>query len=473
MRKFTLVFSSSILVAVVLNVIIGTSRIGAQAQAGNARLVWKPLPNFKNLVPGIDYATNEVLAIIKPVNLKRVLDPNGKLAIALAQKGFILSEHIQIPARFNDPLGHSSQVCGQILLRFSVPGSTSIQDAINNINNLSGNDEIYGVAPNGFGLPNQIQLAQDSWPLEPIAVPTPTRNQGQGVRVAVLDTGVSNISAISTTNPKNYVDVGGITNLVDDDFNPTTANQKIGSQGHGTGVAGVIGGADSGLQHIGVAPLAKIVPIKVCDTTGHCRDSSVVMGMCYAVSKSSREKPPTAIAQVLNVSLGGFINSPILEGAIRDAGLANALVVASAGNTREFEQDDPHYNLPVFPAAFSNDTSVNLTNLMSIGAIDINNTYTKFATVHRSVDMVAPGVNIRTYSRYGMDYTGAEGTSYAAGFVSGAAALMFSKVPSLKPAKAKIILKTFANQPGCIPVQQGGPCGFGLLDVTKALENTP
>jgi subtilisin family serine protease len=444
--------------------------VNSQGQTGKGqRLVWQPLESFTTLKAGVDYSANEILAIYNIAgnakNAKSLFD-NKKLAQLAKKANVTLVNSIPIPARASDPNGTNSQVCGKILLRFRLNQAGNVADTIAVLDQqgitIFGSDAPYGVAPQGHGLPSQTDSydSENIWGLK--AVNTPEKsNQGKGVPIAVLDTGVTRIRAMNMIPGANFVYPESPTPSTNDDFAPVP-------EGHGTGVAGIIGGSSANGLPVGVAPSSSISPVKVCRADGRCTDASVVMGVCFAVSKSVQ-------AKVLNVSLGSFINSPILEGAIRDANLEKALVVASAGNTREFnDPNDPRRNLPVFPAAFSNDTSVNLVNLMSIGAIDPDMNYASFATAHKSVDMVAPGVDVRTYSRTESAYVNSSGgTSYAAPYVSGAAALMFSKNSSLFPAQVKGILKKTADPSGCHQVHTEDSCGTGLLNVAAAMTATP
>jgi subtilisin family serine protease len=464
------VFRRWFMAGLVLGILSLIAVVNSQGQTGKGqRLVWQPLESFTTLTAGVDYSATEVLAIYNIAgntkNAKSLFN-NKKLA-QLAQKANVtLVNSIPIPARASDPNSTNSQVCGKILLRFKLNQAGSISDTIAVLDqagiSLVGGDALYGVAPHGLGLPSQTDSkdTENIWGLKAIQTPEKS-NQGIGVRVAVLDTGVTRIRALNMIPGANFVYPESPTPSTNDDF-------ALVPEGHGTGVAGIIGGSSANGLPVGVAPSSSISPVKVCRADGHCTDASVVMGVCFALSKPVQ-------AKVLNVSLGSFINSPILEGAIRDANLEKALVVASAGNTREFEKlTDPRHNLPVFPAAFSNDTSVNLVNLMSIGAIDPKMNYAKFATGHKSVDMVAPGVEVRTYSRTESAYVNADGgTSYAAPYVSGTAALMFGKNSSLFPAQVKEILKKTADPSGCHQLDPVDSCGAGLLNVAAAVTATP
>jgi subtilisin family serine protease len=463
-----LVFGISGLIAVV----------NSQAQTEKSpRLVWQPLESFKTLTPDIDYSAHEVLAIYNvtgtPESAKSLFG-NKKLAQAAKKAKVTLVSSIPIPARASDPSSKNSQVCGKILLRFRLNQAGSISDTIAVLDqagiSIVGGDALYGVAPQSYGLPSQTstEYQPDFWGLEAVQAQN-LEQTGKGVRVAVLDTGVTNIPAFLSIAPRNYVLAGSPNANANDDF-------QFG-EGHGTGVAGIVAGRDSSGQAVGVAPDSSIVPVKVCDKTGHCRDSSVVMGFCYAISKAAQ-------AKVLNLSLGSFINSPLAEGAIRDAGLEGAVVVASAGNTREFPAGHTDFNRTIYPAAFSQNQNLRLENLISTGAIDPNFQYANYATANDHIDVVAPGESVATFKRNGDLFTNLTGgTSYAAPFVSGTAAVIFSKNGGLKPQEVKKIIVSTANASECtapnpLPASLSFPtdpnsCGQGLLDAASALNATP
>ncbi len=470
------VFRRWLVAGLVLSISGLVAVVNSQAQTDKTpRLVWKPLESFKTLMPEIDYSANEVLAIYNVAGTSenaKSLFGNKKLALAAKKAKVTLVSSTPIPARTSDPSGKNSQVCGKILLRFRLNQAGSISDTIAVLDqqgiSIVGGDALYGVAPQSYGLPYQTttESKPDFWGLEAVKAQK-LEQTGKGVRVAVLDTGVTNIAAFSSVAPKNYV--AGVLNA-DDDFIPAP-------EGHGTGVAGIVAGRDSSGNAVGVAPDSNIVPVKVCDKTGHCRDSSVVMGICYAVSKAAQ-------AKVLNLSLGSFINSPLAEGAIRDAGLEGAVVVASAGNTREFPAGHPDFNRTIFPAAFSQDPVLNLENLISVGAITPKMNYADYATANKHTDVVAPGESVATFKRDGTLFTNLTGgTSYAAPFVSGTAAIIFAKNAALQPQDVKKIIVSTANASGCsapnpMPASATFPtdpnaCGQGLLDVGSALNATP
>jgi subtilisin family serine protease len=314
-----------------------------------------------------------------------------------------------------------------------------------------------------------------------------------GVKVAVLDTGANHgkiTDSGSVIGPKladksEFVNFSDLKNIKDttDDF--IFAEHKPEIRGHGTGVAGIISSIESTAGNsISVVKNAEIFPIKVCDKEGTCLDLSVVLGLCHAYATK---------VDVINLSLGSLLNSPIIEGAVSDVINGGILIVASAGNTRETkvsgesrrpvisvkpyqyctkavkvdpDYDHWRYNCPVFPAAFSKPGSDD--GLMSVGSVGIRRKpvwigdffnsypYSYFSTVSPTVDIVAPGEAIRTYSTTANTSvlvvdTIHSGTSFAAPHVSGAAAAVIAArakggKEKYSPAQLEKLLKSTARR---------------------------
>lgn len=152
---------------------------------------------------------------------------------------------------------------------------------------------------------------------------------GQGVTIAVLDTGVSAHPELAGRLRGdlgfNALDPGP----PEDDYDAPN------SPGHGTPIAVLAAG-----QTLGVAPQAEVMPVKVCDGTGTCLSSHVILGLCHAVSAVE----PTRL--VLNLSLGGDTPTAALN-AILAYALEQGAVVAAAGGNQGEQGSPTHY-----PAAF-------------------------------------------------------------------------------------------------------------------------
>lgn len=323
----------------------------------------------------------------------------------------------------------TTPVCGQLIAHFVFTGIT-LKDAIIALNDLTpggylpqGNS-LYGISPKGLGrLTGEGNLLTpaftvNQWAYQ-IANADPSA-RADSIKVAVLDTGVSNVGNMFLRNRANFVTLGG------NNEHTTNTTDNFLPDGHGTGVAALIGSED-----YGVAPGAYIVPVKVCDGEGVCDDITLSRGICYAQAVG---------AQVINLSLGTLVNSPMVRQAIREVTSRGSLVVAASGNTNSSQFTGVLQNKPDYPAYWAS-----FDGLLSVGAVDQNSEYGDFATANGRVELVAPGADLQL-GDVPADVTGIEsispvgggnrayfeGTSFAAPFVAGAAANLYAQCPSLK-----------------------------------------
>ncbi|TCS96790.1 S8 family peptidase [Hazenella coriacea] len=217
--------------------------------------------------------------------------------------------------------------------------------------------------------------------------------RGKDVIVAVIDTGIQ----------ADHPDLAGKVlpgfDFVDGDFDP---NDEPGpSGGHGTHVAGIIAATtNNGIGIAGVAPEAKILPIRVLDPTEKGKNYHVAAAIVLAVHKG---------AKVINLSLGVEKPSLVMEAAVNYAWKHGVVVVASAGN---LGWSQPHY-----PAYYP--------KAIAVGATDPNDIKADFSNHGSWVDLAAPGVEIGS-TVIGSQYYPISGTSMAAPHVSGVAALLSS-----------------------------------------------
>jgi len=231
---------------------------------------------------------------------------------------------------------------------------------------------------------------------------------GAGVTIAIIDTGVD------LTHPDLAANVIAGYDYVDYDAIPQDGN------GHGTNVAGIAAAALNGIVVSGVAPSAKILPVRVLDDYGSGYTSDVANGIIYAADR----------AQILNLSLGGTYNDPVMQNAINyAANTKGRLVVAAAGNC-----GDSYYpyngctsqNQPSYPGAYP--------NVLAVAATTNADSRASFSTQGSYVDVAAPGYQI--YNTYlGNSYYTESGTSQAAPHVAGLAALVWSKYPAYSGAQ--------------------------------------
>ena len=307
-------------------------------------------------------------------------------------------------------------------------------------------------------------------------VPGPdSQYTGDGVTVAVLDSGIDN-----------HPDTGSRVL-----YRVATASMRMPTAdlwGHGTHVAGIIAGngAESGGLYRGVAPAAELVAVRMLDDTGEGYASAVIAGLDFVLQNKD-----TYGIRVVNISLGKAIeeeaaNDPLVQAVERvwDAGI---VVVCSAGNYgRE--------------GNFTITSPGNSRKAITVGAVTDWNTADTSDDLIASYssrgptlldhfakpDLVAPGNRLVSQRAYystldtlypdwrvdgdadgTAEYLELSGTSMAAAVVSGAVALMIEKDPTLSPSTVKARLMRSARAlPGADPLMQGA----GVLDVAAALQ---
>lgn len=219
--------------------------------------------------------------------------------------------------------------------------------------------------------------------------------KGSSIVVAVLDTGVD----------LDHPDLAD--NLVDG-WNFVDNNNDVSDlDNHGTMVSGIIAAmADNGEGLAGVAPEAKIMPLKILDSDGgNPRD--VASAIRYAADNGAKIITMSFVGQYTRLSIA-------TESAIDYAARKGCILVAAVGNDNIDEL--------VFPASYE--------QVIAVSAIDQNDFKAEFSNYGSYVDFSAPGINIVSSGKDG-DYFIANGTSFAAPFVAGVVALMLSDNPEL------------------------------------------
>ena len=279
--------------------------------------------------------------------------------------------------------------------------------------------------------------------------------QGQGVTIAVIDTGVYyNHPHLSPNIKVNSADPhGSQENSIDDDGNGFKDDYvgwdfyngdayPIDDNGHGTHVAGLAAGT-----YGGVAPKAKILPIKVLNSQGSGDLGTISAGILYALDMG---------ADIINLSLGGPAASTAssdIQNLISSVSIAkgrDALIIAAAGNGGQDGVGDCNDQAPIYPA------NIDSSNIISVASVDENNQITNYSNFGKAtVDVAAPGGSLSNggllstgipycggpCSSGDQSYVTSSGTSMATPVVSGLAALIKSAAPHLNHKSIKNIIE--------------------------------
>ncbi|HEV7666873.1 MAG TPA: S8 family peptidase [Chloroflexota bacterium] len=304
-----------------------------------------------------------------------------------------------------------------------------------------------------------------------------TQSRGSGIGVAVLDSGVAAdadlgnrvLASISFAGPRSTLGDGG---------------------GHGTHVAGIIGGDGTRSQgeYVGVAPQVNIVDVQVLDERGSGRLSSVIGGLGWVVAHRQEYN-----LRVANLSFGApappSYHADLLSSAVELAWKQGIVVVTAAGNAG--------------PTRGSVETPGIDPYAITVGAIDDQATlavaddvlgwFSSWGTPvdgQPKPDLVAPGrkiVSLRVpgslldqhlgdhvvTAKNGASYFRLTGTSQACAVVSGAIALVLQRHPEYTPDQVKmILLRTTQWYGGVSQLADPSAAGAGLLDAYAAFSSS-
>ena len=304
---------------------------------------------------------------------------------------------------------------------------------------------------------------------------------GEGSVIAIVDTGVyynhPHLSPNILINDDNH---GSKENSQDDDNNGYIDDYvgwdfyngdayPIDDNGHGTHVAGLAAGT-----YMGIAPRAKILPVKVLSSDGRGDLATIAAGILYAVDNG---------ADVINLSLGGSVGQEItaeVQSIINIANQANSkniLLVAAAGNGGADGIGDCNDNSPIYPA------NIQSENIISVGSVDANNQLTDYSNFGGStVHIAAPGGDYTTGGLYStaipscfgpcnlsdIPYEAQMGTSMATPIIAGAAAVLHA---IRQNAKASEIRSHLIDSVVKVENLNGLILSSGVLNLKNAVDN--
>lgn len=250
------------------------------------------------------------------------------------------------------------------------------------------------------------------------------------VDVAVIDTG------IDLDHPDLNVHTAGAKNC-------STGKSAEDGNGHGTHVAGTIGAKDDSVGVVGMAPGARVWPVRVLDNRGSGTWSAVICGIDYVAANADQ-------IEVANMSLGGTgtdrgncgNGSDAMHAAICNAVALGVTFVVAAGN----ESDDAANHTPAaYDEVITVSALADFNGLPGGGAAatcraDVDDTFASFSNYGADVDLIAPGVCINSTWKGGA-YNTISGTSMASPHVAGGAALYLAGNPGASPAQVKSALQ--------------------------------
>ena len=263
---------------------------------------------------------------------------------------------------------------------------------------------------------------------------------GKGVTVAVVDTGVD----------ASFPDLKGRV-LKGKDFSKGGNDAQEDNAGHGTGMAGLIAGTGHGPGNksgvMGLAPGAKILPLKVSDDDAGY-GVSTEDAIRYAADHG---------AKVINVSLGGSVYDDREREAIDYARKKDAIVVAGTGNSGTRNKE--------YPAAYP--------GVVAVGGLDKSGTVWENSNWGKQTALIAPATqNVVASTDSASGYAMADGTSNAAAYTSATIALVREKHPELTPGQIlnRIVKTALPVAPkGSKPKLPSQKYGYGVIRPFRAV----
>jgi serine protease AprX len=303
---------------------------------------------------------------------------------------------------------------------------------------------------------------------------TPKR-QGTGVGVAVVDAGINWQQDLYTKFGQNRV----VANVrFNTDYNQTTFDNF----GHGSHIAGIVGGNGSASngKYIGVAPNSNIINVKVANDDGSATTATVVAGLQWVLEHRTQYN-----IRVVNLSLNSTVSESYninpLNAAVEILWFNGIVVVVSAGNGGNGALYPPANDPFVITVGATDDEGT--SNLSD----DVVTNFSAYGTTQDGFakpDLVAPGRNIISLmgnvngviptqhpaNRVDNTYFRMSGTSMSAPMVSGAVALLLEDEPNLNPDQVKYRLIATANKSWS--GYTAAKAGAGCLDIYAAVYGT-
>jgi type VII secretion-associated serine protease mycosin len=277
-------------------------------------------------------------------------------------------------------------------------------------------------------------IREQQWHLEALNVAAAQKiTKGDGVTVALIDTGVK----------ANHRDLAG--NVVPGvDFSASGTKGWVDTDGHGTAMAGLIAGHGHGAGDadgaLGIAPAARVLPIRVLKS-----DNRSTPDVPKAIDEAVKGG-----AKVISMSFG-TTDTASLNHALDNALKADVVLIAASGNR-------PDETFVQYPARYP--------GVVAVGATGRDGELASVSVTGKEVALTAPGADIVSTSHTGA-YQRQGGTSEATAIVAGAAALVRAKYPNLSATEVVHRLTATATDKGA--PGRDSDYGFGELNLVAAL----
>jgi len=269
---------------------------------------------------------------------------------------------------------------------------------------VSQNPQVQWVEEVGLIQISDVQYNPPSWGLDRVdQMDLPLNGQyvynstGSGINAYIIDTGIRST----------HVDFGGRAVIAADFINEGNSGGNNDFFGHGTHVAGTVGGAS-----YGVAKSVSILSVKVCNGSGGCPTDAIIGGVNYVTNAHNANPSVPAVA---NMSLGTCSGTiPSIDSAVQSSIDAGVTYSIAAGNGDCFGN----------PQDAGNVTPAHIHDAITVGATDISDQVAFFSNFGSVLDLYAPGVNITSdWKDSDTETNTISGTSMATPHDTGAVAL--------------------------------------------------
>lgn len=369
------------------------------------------------------------------------------------------------------PLGFGSGPCGQTLLRLHVtptgPGvglGRLLDELTTELGRAVGTAAILGIDPRSGWPASAASTFEGDVTAPRSLVVGASAFTGQGVTIAVLDTGVTPLGFRNRFLSSLAVDFTGSGSAATDPFTRSVGAEVM--NGHGSPIAALA--ADG---KIGVATNANVWPLRVCGPDGQCQLDALVRGVCAA---TTGQVPADRV--VLNLSLGSDTPSEILYTVLQDAVARGTLVAAAAGNAWNERLTRAgvlyHYpaafsgtaGLPRYPRAYAPPFAP-IKGVVGVGALRADGATLRAASFSGRGDFVglaAPGGHVASVDPGGLNGSYV-GTSFATGVVAGALAAWREARPAASPESIVTEARRGACTAACGVSGDAAEVGSGLV----------